>query len=477
MQDSHRQITNYWGIIITIVLTPVLLWAAIPILPTFDDWTSLTSPSFEPLFTKEHFLFFGYHWRPFDAIIGYLLGLHPQLLFPTFNHWLVVLGHLACSIVLYRLLTIIGCNPVSKNISTLFFFITPAAMATVLAVDSMNQVYALMWGMVAFLVYVKQNKWKYPVWIILIFIATLCKENGLMWALICPILAFGFRFIDRRILKRDLLLGIGIMTMYALAILLLPKDIEIHPDYIPDELKVVKSIMKFLLTSFITVDYVWLLYQPSRHLLLAALTVLLSLPFMYCIYIRHWRQFKERKMISIIVCLFIAVGPHIITSYSMMHTYAGLPMIALIIAASIDAYSRHIKTVVVSCLLLLVSIIVIDIHLWHESLESGLVGKRLAMETVRKTGNPVKSVYLINIGEDYSKLSSFCVIPYEAFGWGLGVKHETDYQWPESIKDTLIERTSDSKEKARLLGIDMIKNNKYDCVWIVDHQNIDVIKK
>ena len=477
MQDSHRQLSSCWSLVVILVLTPVFLWAIIPILPTFDDWTSLTSPSFEPLFTKKTFLFYGYHWRPFDAVIGHVLGLNPQQLFPTLNHCLVVAGHVACSFLLYRLLTVVGCKDSSKNLATLFFFLTPATMATVLAVDSMNQVYALLWGMVAFLVYIRQEKWKYPVWVILLFIATLCKENGLMWALICPVLAYGFRFIERRTLQRDLLLGMGVMAAYALAIVLLPKDIEIHPEYIPDELKVVRSVAKFLLTTFVTVDYVWLLHQPARHLPLAAATLLLSLPFCYLVVTPWLKQFTSRRLLCIVISLCIAVAPHVLTTYSMMHTYAGLVMVALIVALSLDAYSGKKPTLVAASLLLLVSFIVIDTHLWHESVKSGQTGKQMAKEAIRKTSQPVRRVYLINIDEDYPKLSSFCVLPYDAFGWGLAVRHETGYQWPEHVRDTLISRTPTARETALQLGRKALKGGDYDCVWITDHQHIDVIKK
>ena len=76
-------------------------------------------------------------------------------------------------------------------------------MATVSAIDSQNQVYALACDIIAFLLYIKLKKGKYIVWIILISLATLFKENGLMWAWICPILAYGFDFIDKKIFKKD----------------------------------------------------------------------------------------------------------------------------------------------------------------------------------------------------------------------------------------------------------------------------------
>ena len=289
MQDSYRQLKEHWSIILVIVLSPLLLYAAIQILPTHDDWAGTTKPDFSAFFTKEHFLFYGYHWRPFDTWIGYIVGRNPQLLYPTFNHVLVIVGHVICSLLVYRLLKTLGFNSTSCNIATFFFFIAPATMATVLAVDSQNQTYALVWGIIAFLYYINNGRWKYFIWPFLIFMATLSKENGLMWALICPILAFGFHFIDKRTLRKDLLIGISIMVVYALAILLLPKDIIIHPEYVPEDLKTVKNIVKFFFSTFITVDYIYLLHQPSRNLLLALITLALSMPFFYYVFVKKFR--------------------------------------------------------------------------------------------------------------------------------------------------------------------------------------------
>ena len=156
MQNSYRQlIKQHWSITIIFVLTPILLCAVLPILPTHDDWAGTTKPDFNPFFIKEHFFFYGYHWRPFDTWIGYVVGRNPQVLWPTFNHVLVVIGHLFCSLAVYRLLTMLDFKQSAKNISTLCFFLSPATMATVSAIDSQNQVYALTCGIIAFLLYCK----------------------------------------------------------------------------------------------------------------------------------------------------------------------------------------------------------------------------------------------------------------------------------------------------------------------------------
>ena len=468
---------DYWSIILIILLTPVLLYAVLLILPTHDDWVGSTTPDFTPFFTKEHFFFYGYHWRPFDTWIGYLVGRNPQLLFPAINHLLVVLGHFLSVVALFKVLIVLGFNKKTINVSTLFFFIIPATMATVTAIDSQNQVYALTTDLIAFLFYVKNSKNKYIFWPILIFLATLFKENGLMWALICPVLAYGFDLIDKKTLKKDLLVGLGIMIAYALIIAIQPKDITIHPEYEPGVLKIIKNIVKFLFSSFITVDYIYLLHQPSRKLLWAIVSFLFALPFLYIVFIRQWHLFSHKKMWCTAICLLIAVAPHLLTTFSMMHTYAGLAFITIMIAYSINTYKEQQKTLILSFVLFLIVSVAIDIHLIDSSVKSGRIGKQMAREAIQKTGKPMKSVYLIIIEDDYPKLSSFCVIPNEAFGWGIAAKYETNYQWPEVIQDTTIERSADAFRKATNLGLETLNKQQYDCIWIVDHEHIDVIKR
>ena len=468
---------DYWSIILIILLSPLLLYAVWFILPTHDDWAATTTPDFTPFFTKEHFFFYGYHWRPFDTWIGYLVGRNPQLLFPAINHLLVVLGHFLSVVALFKVLIVLGFNKKTINVSTLFFFIIPATMATVTAIDSQNQVYALTTDLIAFLFYVKNSKNKYIFWPILIFLATLFKENGLMWALICPVLTYGFDLIDKKTLKKDLLVGLGIMIAYALIIAIQPKDITIHPEYEPGVLKIIKNIVKFLFSSFITVDYIYLLHQPSRKLLWAIVSFLFALPFLYLVFIRQWHLFSHKKMWCTAICLLIAVAPHLLTTFSMMHTYAGLAFITIMIAYSINTYKEQQKTLILSFVLFLIVSVAIDIHLIDFSVKSGLIGKQMAREAIQKTGKPMKSVYLIIIEDDYPKLSSFCVIPNEAFGWGSAAKYETNYQWPEVIQDTTIERSADALRKATNLGLETLNKQQYDCIWIVDHEHIDVIKR
>ncbi len=469
-------IRKYWAIVIILLLLPVLLYAILKILPTHDDWVSATSPDFNSFWIKERFLFYGYHWRPFDAIIGYINGLNPQILFPSFNHYMVVIGHFISALLIFRILSVLRFSHIAINISTLYFFIAPAVMATVSAVDSMNQTYALVFDMIAFLLYIKGNNLKYIGWIGMIIIATWWKENGLMWALICPILAYGFDYIDYKTLKKDILIGISIIIAYALTIYLLPKNIIIHPDYIPDILKIIKNCCKFFFTTFITVDYIYLLHHPSRHLLLALLSFIFTIPFIYYIFVKNQVMYKSKKILCTLLCLLIAVAPHLFTVFSMMHTYAGMALLCILIAYSLNRFPHIHKKISVSFALFFIISLLIDAHLINASIQSGRIGKEMAVEAINKTGDPVKKVYVVIIEDDYPKLSSFCVIPNEAFGWGLASKYETNYQWPVTVQDTTIKRTPDAINKAKTLGNAILSEKAFESVWIVDHEKVEILR-
>ena len=475
MQNCHRQLKEHWSIALVGLFFPLLLAGAIPILPTFDDWTSLVSPSQEPFFTKERFLFFGYHWRPFDSIFGYIVGRNPQLLFPLLNHICVVIGHVGGTILLYQILLKLGFGKTSRNLATLFFFLSPGMLATVLAVDGLNQTYANLWALASALAYLSlRGQKKYVFWLVFVAIGTLCKENALMWAIIVPILAFGFDKIDFRTCRKDLIIGFVLMLLYAAAIFILPKNIEIHPEYVPEGSKIVTSFFKFLLTTWVAVDFAALLHAPNRNFFIASATILLSLPLLYFLFIKNYSLFKQKSLICIVFCLFIAVAPHLFTVFSMMHTYAGLALAAMIIGTIIEQ-TKHRKWFTIAFISYFIAAIFVDFHLWWKSYQSGLIGQEMAREIIVKTAQPPKNAFLIIIEDDYPRLSSFCVVPSDALGWGRAVQFETDYEWPKILNDTTIQRNPMAQKTAQALARRQLDSQQFDAVWIINHRTIEVL--
>lgn len=474
-RDCQLIFREHWSLALVALFFPLLLAGAIPILPTFDDWTSLVSPSQEPFFTKERFLFFGYHWRPFDSIFGYIVGRNPQLLFPFLNHLFVVIGHVCGTFLLYQIMRKLGFSVIAQNLATLFFFLSPGMLATVLAVDGLNQTYANVWALASALAYLSlSGRKKHVFWLLFVAMGTLCKENALMWAIIVPILAFGFHQIDFKTLRKDLLLGFILMLFYAAAIILLPKNIEIHPEYVPEGSKIVTSCFKFLLTTWVAVDFAAWLHAPSRNVLLAAVTLLLSLPLLVFLFVKNCSLFKQKPLICLVFCLFIAVAPHLFTVFSMMHTYAGLALAAMIVGTIIQR-TNHKKWLKIAFISYFLAAIFVDVHLWWKSYQSGLMGQQMAREIIEKTTNTPQKAFLIIIEDDYPRLSSFCVVPSDALGWGRAVQFETHYHWPHEVSDTTIQRNQHAQETARKMAQQCLDSQRFDAVWIIDGKNIEIL--
>ena len=192
-----------------LVSLPFVLWAVVGIYPSFDDWSTLSSPNFDPDSAK-FFLPYGSVWRPFDALMGYIVGAVPQL-FPALNHVCIVIGHLLGALLVMKLSQRLGFCRAAQFASTLFFWMSPCMLGTVLSCDALNQTYSHMWGMAAVWFYLSmEGKRRYAAWAACVMMAALSKDNGIAWAVVPPVLAFAFGMEDRRSALRHLLFGVSI---------------------------------------------------------------------------------------------------------------------------------------------------------------------------------------------------------------------------------------------------------------------------
>lgn len=143
--------------IIILALSPFIIYWLTILLPTFDDWTYFTRPDY---YFGEHFYdrlmpHFSY-WRPWDGMFGYILHLYPDL-FPALNHAVVYIAHLGGTYIVYRISKELGFKPFACSVATLYFFISPAMLGTVLGIDSINQAYASFWGLLATYIYIRKR--------------------------------------------------------------------------------------------------------------------------------------------------------------------------------------------------------------------------------------------------------------------------------------------------------------------------------
>lgn len=457
-----------------LITAPFLLWGILNILPTYDDWNTLSSPNFDSDWTK-YFLPIGSFWRPFDAAFGYI-SAKDYTLFPNLNHFCIFIGHLINTFLIYRITHLLKFNILARSIATTLFYLSPCTLATILACDSLNQTYSQLWGLLSIWIYLSiEGQKKYVLISITIFIAALAKENGLAWAIVPPILAYGFRLIDTKRLWKDLLLGLCIAMLYAAIRLSLPQNGDYNPDYQTfDLLRRMQEIVMLFANTFFAIDIMSIVHQPSRSLLpLGLITIILSLPFIIAL-VRTRNHWISKEFLSLLICALITISPNLLLSLSLMNAYASLGMFAIMIAYLVNTMEQT-QLIKIAFSLYIISAFIVAIHYWHSSWKTSLAGKEMAQEVIRKSKHQATKAYCLQIESNIPKFSSFYVTPKDAFGWGIAVMHETGYQWPQELKDTTIQRNCRPYEIQQL--VNQALRDGYDCVWIVDDREIQVVEK
>lgn len=459
-----------------IASAPIFLWAIILILPTFDDWTTLSLPNYEPNYLT-YILPFGMTWRPFDAIMGYVNAIDYHL-YPALNHILIFLAHLGSTFILYKLTKVLGFKQIARNIATLFFYLSPCTMGTILSCDALNQSYSHLWGILSVFLYLTiEGKKKYIVWIGCTYMSVLSKDNGLAWAIVPPIIAFAFNKIDKQTFKKEICYGITFALSYGIIRLTLPHTYVKNGSYEEDVVSLhsrIKGLISWISYTWFAADYVAIVNKPCRNLFIGFLTIILSCCFMFKIW---WNKniWHKKQIWLLIGALCIVASPHLLISMSIMNTYSSLGIAALIIGYLCHQYPNTDKQLQTLFILYLIAATITDVHHWYKAWQTSLPGRRIAEKLVRRTGKTAYNVYCILIRDDMPKFSSFCVPTDEAVGWGRAVWGITGYKWPTHLSDTTLERTLNVERDAVKLA-KRIKAKNYDCVWIINKENVEVIK-
>ncbi len=466
-----------WIIIIT---APLVLWAKLLVLPTFDDWTTLSSPNTDPDF-MQYFLPYGSSWRPFDSFIGYVYSWIGPQWFPALSHLLIFAAHAASTFMVYRLSRLLGFARMAQAVATVFFWMSPCMLATVFACDSLNQTYSQLWGLLAIYAYLRPSAppsfGRHALWLGCVLMAALSKENGLAWAVVPPIVAFGFLRIDRRTLFRHLGLGVALAVAYAAVRLSLPLTEVYYEEYhsLFALAGKVKAVAVLLCYTFLPGDYILLLHAPSRNIPLFLLTLLPTLPFLWMLVSMAWRKLPtdrgfRRHFLTLLLCALIAVSPNLLITMSMMNAYAWLAMAALLVGLCAQAAPR--RQLVATFMLWLVAVAVTNTHHWYCTWKTGLPARYMAEEAIAKTGRRVNRVYVITIEETERKFSSFITLPTEAFGWGRAAWGQTRFEWPSHIDGTSVAADTPCAVIDSMARQALDAGN--DCVWVVRHDSVDV---
>ena len=456
---------------------PFFLLLVCMLLPTFDDWTYMTTPYFGDWFSAERVLPNQNYWRPFDALFGSVLGLNYHL-FPVLNHVVIVIGHLFSAILVYLIARRLAFSRLSLFITTLFFYLSPSMLGAVLGIDSINQIYSHLWGLLALYLYLTTDgKWyRHGLMALCVLIATWCKENGLAWSVIPPLFAYGLsgrlgKQMSRRQLLHGWMLSMAIVVVYmTLRVAFRYADIaDADNEYLQSTLdEKMKDVLTFVGMPWIPVDYVSVVHAPNRNMWIAAATLMLGLPFIGVLLVRGRKVFSRFSFWTLLGCWVICASPHLLTLFSSMHAYAGLSMAALMAGMAADEV-RSRKLLKLTFVAWLLVVLFIDYHHWVKSYHSGLTGRKMSLQAVQSTPGAKQRVYILIIDHGETKYSSFCVIPSDAFAWGYSVPHYTGYQWPEEVSDTVI--SSHEKALCPAKAAEAYARG-YDWVWIVEGDSV-----
>ena len=462
--------------LIIIVSIPIVLAAILQIRPTFDDWTTLSSPNRDADF-MQYFLPFGMTWRPGDALIGYINGINSSL-FPLLSHILVFLTHLGSTLWVYKILKTLQFRSLAISIATLFFYISPCVLGNILSCDATNQSFAHFFGLLAVCLYIRPgNKHIRLVWPLCVYLSAAFKDNGIAWAIVPPIIGYAFRRIETKRFGRDLLFGFAVAVVYGIVRLTIPHHLFNNASYADDVVSLasrIKGVVTWIGYTWFSADYISIVHKPSRNFVLAAVTFLLSLPFMASLWANR-KVWQTPALWLLLSAFVIVVSPNLLISMTIMNAYGSLGIAAVILAYLVQQTALTRRQTLILFSLYMLSVAVVDIHHWYNAWQTSLPEKTISQAIIQKTGRPVKKAYCILIKDDYPKYSSFCVPKDETIGWGKSVWHETGFLWPEEVHDTTLERNAFAQRNAQVLARRALLQG-YDAVWIVDKEDVEVVR-
>ena len=452
-----------------IVLTaPLALLLLCQLQPTFDDWTYYTIPQTEP-FTLQSLLPDGNYWRPFDVLFGHLLGLNHRF-FPFLNHLFILLGHILNTLLIYKILQWFRVSMLSRNLSVVFFYLSSGTLGTILNIDSLNQVYSLLWGLLALYSYISLSGYrKLILWLVCALLSIFAKESGYVWFLFPPFIVWSIGKERFNYVIRHLFCACLVFVFYLVSRFMLTDSFYLENNvYMEFTLtRLLRNLALLLGMIFYPIDYASLIHPQHRHLAVVVITGALPLPFLWLL-LRSYRW--QKPLIILLLSFFIGAFVNLMTVFSVMHCYAVLPFVALMIALLCERFKNK-KVLIVSALLYLLTASFTLLHHAYASFLSGKVGEQMAKSIVSQCDRPVNKVMVIHVDKGETKYSSFWVIPFESFGWGYSVLQQTGYQWPKTI---LNEEITDRNQLKSLLP----KAEKANCdgVWYVEDDQVKRIK-
>lgn len=444
----------------------LLLW------PTNDDWGYLTAP-----YLKGDWLHRmmpnGVYWRPFDALFGTFLNQNIGM-FPSLNHIANYFGHCGGGILVWLICNRLNYGRLAKWISVSYFLFLPAMLGALLGCDSMNQTYSSTWGLLALYVFLFVEGRRKYLWLLFALFATFSKENGLAWFVVPPLFAYGLNRADKKRAGKQAGYGILSVAVYFIFRILLTTSNSAISTALNDEgsayafsiKRKIVDVCSFVISTFTTIDPIAIVPAITRNYVIAALSILASLPFLYILLRGTAVCAKDSRRFLTVTCLCIVITvlPHLATHFGPMHAYAGLGLTALLIGWIIQKSCIAEKTIKIAFGVFLVAAMLVDAHHYYWMLKSSRLFIPMSQNTIKVLGGSRPQKMFFVSRHTFKRYSAFVIPHEEEFMYGAALKFYNRYDWPLETGGVTIEHPT----KELLDKIVREKSGLYDAIIYMD---------
>ena len=473
-QTLREWLGSHWAVPFNIIMCGLFLTAALDVMPTYDDWYTLSSPNRDPEWQK-FFLPYGSVWRPIDALMGYVS--QDATTFPLYNHIITVCAHLLSGLMVWALARRLFRKDAAVNLAAALFCVSPCMLATVFACDAINQSLSLMFGLAATLAFITvRHKVRYLLWPLLVWLAALAKDNGIAWAVVPPLVALLTEENSTRTVARRLAYGVFMAIVYGAVRLSLPYTVIPNPEYSTFSiLKKLREVSMLLGYSFVPIDWMSIFCAQARRWFTLLLTCGLTLAAYATLLSGIKSTLKDRRTWVLAAVFVVVLSPNLLITLSMMNAYAGLCFAAMLVAMLVEKSEAEKNDISHAVLDLLLAAMLVNFHHVNEAVSTSQKGIEMAQKVDKQCQErePIDEVFCVSVTPTERKYSSFHVLPVDAFSNGQAVLWLNNYRWPMRINEAYVD--AGKRDEALRLAHEAIDSGGYRYAWVVENDKVEVI--
>lgn len=415
----------FWVIGWTAILAPAF-W----IFPSGDDWGT-AAPIVSGGWSGLRPTIF---WRPLEYLFRRFLGTAP-VLFPALNYLLTVVGHGLSGLMVFKLLCRFSVGQRIALVAATIALVVPGTNAAAWSTDSSIQTISTAIGLYATWTLYRDSKYRHWLWLVLVFIATLCKESAIGWFFAAPLLAHYLvaLYSDKTSFSAKLLyklLGMGLLAIlvyFGIRTALAVTPVQLGADagrysLTLNPLILTKNFAR-LIGASITSGSTLAAFALPRQLGILIVTALAGVPILI-LAARGVFGLRLRALQLAIIIGFLA-GPHLLLSH-VSEMYAHPMIMVLVLTLTLILHASEIRPVLIKIAVIafVLGSLVTWVHKFSAMYQSGERSRAVAEKLAAAWEGselPDKICTVEPENDSYGHYSVFKRSPYAASGWGRSV--------------------------------------------------------